>query len=165
MEDFDWKRYINYYDDLTIFDKNFAINHWLIHGIHENRIFFKKSENQVNENEEENLDWVTYTSFYEDLNSFGQNEAIHHWKTHGIRENRIFFHRDDRLSYRDWNKYREYDDLKNFSDKECIIHWLYNGKSENRKESFIESDITDSYIIPNNNVSNYKYGISTFYPS
>jgi GR25 family glycosyltransferase involved in LPS biosynthesis len=160
MENFDWRKYINHYNDLTIYEKDFAVNHWLHHGVHEGRIFFKKSDN------EEYLDWMTYTFFYKDLTGFGKKEAIQHWKHHGIHENRIFFNIEDKLCYRDWDKYREeYEDLRHLPNEQCIFHWLHFGKSEGRRESFLgKYGGNEAYILPNNNASDYKDEISSFYP-
>lgn len=89
---FDWKFYVNYYNDLqmtNIKTKKNAIRHWIKYGEKENRIC---NRNQVNdENNMKHFDWHFYITMYPDLKDSGiddKKKAYAHWIKYGIRENR-----------------------------------------------------------------------------
>lgn len=135
---FDWEKYVSEHKDLNgLLTKDDAWNHWLNHGIHENRMFFTT----INENnKEETFDWEKYISSYEDLNSLNSKEdAWNHWLNHGLNEGRTFFttlHRDNNTEVNfDWKKYASsYNDLNHLKSKEeAWNHWLDHGKNECRE--------------------------------
>ena len=92
FKNFNWEKYINYYDDLkdVLKNKKDAINHWEKHGKYENRIYFNYYSNN---NEYENFNWVKYINYYNDLKNIIKNkeDAIYHWIKYGEKENRIYF--------------------------------------------------------------------------
>ena len=135
---FDWERYATVHEDLNgLLTKDDAWNHWLNHGIHENRMFFKTNNEN---NKEENFDWEKYISFYADLNILlTKEDAWNHWLNHGLREGRTFFTNFDNDNNKeenfDWEKYiSSYADLNHLRSKEdAWNHWLDYGKNECRK--------------------------------
>jgi hypothetical protein len=93
LNNFDWKTYINNYEDLRnagINTRELALQHWNNHGIHEGRTYINIIDN--------NFDWETYIDNYEDLRNAGINTkelALQHWNNHGKNENRT----DKKLSF------------------------------------------------------------------
>ena len=155
---FDWEFYINYYNDLKrngINNRQKAQDHWLTHGINENRIGYKK-------NILLNFDWTFYINLYNDLKKSGidnEKKAQNHWITHGIYENRIGC-KNDNLQYFDWKYYINiYDDLYSNgidTEKKANDHWLYYGKKENRLCSF-DSIFIKNHINVNDYIKRSKY--------
>ena len=90
--DFDWKTYINNYEDLkNIKTKEEAWNHWIKHGKNENRTFDKIVLNECDNTEFTDFDWKSYINNYEDLQKIKTKEgAWFHWKNHGILEGRTY---------------------------------------------------------------------------
>ena len=90
--EFNWKKYIEVYDDLEIDNKKDAIDHFLKLGVNENRTYFLYDDQDIN-----NFDWEKYLYHYEDLKHIDVNEdnAISHWLNYGKKEGRIFFRLDD----------------------------------------------------------------------
>jgi hypothetical protein len=91
-DDFDWEKYINYYNDLKVClkTKDHAIKHWILHGKNENRIYFKINNTNFYY---DNFDWEKYINYYEDLKEclFTKDDAINHWINHGKNEKREYF--------------------------------------------------------------------------
>ena len=111
---FNWRNYINKYNDLHHFNtKEEAWHHWENYGIHEKREYFLNdsvtfpyddfmSENNDNEHLinlknnfkqllylKKNFDWIKYITDNKDLGSItDKDQAWHHWVLHGHRENR-----------------------------------------------------------------------------
>ena len=124
-EYFDWKYYINIYEDLKntgIDNEEKARNHWIKHGKVENRIcnplFY--------------FDWEYYISRYKDLKDLGidnEDKARKHWINHGKKEGRI-------CDIFDWEYYiSRYKDLKDLgidNEGKARKHWINHGKAENR---------------------------------
>ena len=83
---FDWKIYINNYEDLqNIKTKKAAWEHWVKYGKYENRVFNKI----INNTEFINFDWEVYVNTYEDLQNIKTKEkAWEHWINHGKNEKR-----------------------------------------------------------------------------
>lgn len=85
MKNFDWKFYINYYNDLhqyNLDDEKKILEHWVNHGIYEDRLIRKNLD----------FDWQFYINYYDDLpknNITSEELAYQHWINHGIIENRI----------------------------------------------------------------------------
>jgi len=85
-EIFDWKKYINIYNDLSsrINNKVDAWHHWENYGKDEGRQFCIA--------EEYFFDWQTYIQTYPDLSSIhNKKDALHHWNNYGKHENRHYF--------------------------------------------------------------------------
>ena len=160
MKDFDWEKYLNYYDDLrdTLLNKETAINHWNNHGQYENRIYFKKYF--------DDFDWEKYLNYYDDLRDILLNKetVINHWNNYGQYENRIYFRKYNKKLVLpndfNWFEYINlYDDLKKniFNEKDAITHYLTNGINEcrNYKTNNIINSIDIISKTPNtNNYSN-----------
>jgi hypothetical protein len=115
---FDWEKYVNYYDDLKnsgLKTRQDAWNHWLSIGIKENRVdflhnntenlnhnnkFLNNNNKKINENLQLNdnlqlkyinFDWKSYIHYYNDLlNIQNKNDAWNHWIQHGKKEGRVF---------------------------------------------------------------------------
>ena len=126
-DDFNWKKYINLYEDLknNILNEKDAIHHYLTYGINESRNYKSILPNDFN--------WKEYINLYDDLknNILNEKDAIHHYLTYGINESR---------NYKSIlpNDFKEYDykflnhDLKNLNNHEIINHYLMYGINENR---------------------------------
>ncbi len=93
MNNIDWEKYINHYEDLKqagIDTKEKALEHWINHGQKEGRQFF----NNNNTYNYVDFDWEKYINHYQDLknsNIRSKKNAWNHWMNYGINENRIFF--------------------------------------------------------------------------
>lgn len=126
MDNFDWKFYIFLYDDLkSINNKEDAYNHYINHGIKENRISNKILYNS--------FDSDFYISNYSDIAHLkNKKDAFFHYINYGIKEYRI----TDKKLYNDfdWEFYIFlYDDLKHIeTKKEAYYHYLKNGIKEYR---------------------------------
>ena len=97
MDNFDWEKYLNYYDDLKIieYNKESAINHWVNNGKDENRIFFLKNDIYLYND----FDWEKYLYYYNDIKNIDniinvKELAINHWINNGYIENRIYFKKE-----------------------------------------------------------------------
>ena len=143
---FDWKSYINSYDDLiNIKTKEDAWYHWINYGKLEGRFV----NILINDKDIENFihfDWKQYVSNYPDLSYIKtKKEAWKHWNCHGKNENRAINgknnkdEKEDFLSntefiHFDWKTYvNNYNDLLYIDSKEkAWKHWINYGKKENR---------------------------------
>jgi hypothetical protein len=84
-EDFNWKVYVKINKDV-INNKNEAINHYLKHGINENRIY-KIDSNLL----PTDFSWRDYLELNPDLIELSSKiEAQHHYLKNGIKENRSY---------------------------------------------------------------------------
>jgi len=84
---FDWKKYVQYYQDLFHMNKKEAWEHWIKHGIWEGRTFF-----ELTMDTKDIFDWVKYINTYPDLNHIKEKkEAWNHWKQYGKKEGREAF--------------------------------------------------------------------------
>lgn len=131
---FNWKTYINNYDDLKyIKDKNEAWKHWINNGKKENRATFNLSEHLEEYN---NFDWNSYVNNYQDLKLItDKNSAWLHWVNYGKKENRVFTKNiQETEDTFDWNTYvNNYQDLKSITDRNSAwLHWTTHGKNEKR---------------------------------
>jgi hypothetical protein len=89
-QSFDWIYYTEYYNDVSkknFKDKLLAWNYW--YESNSDKTFFfktvKKGKIQF-----ENFDWITYIAVNKDLSHMNREEAWHHWRTYGMKENRGF---------------------------------------------------------------------------
>ena len=84
FDTFNWKTYINNYTDLKdITDKKTAWEHWINHGINENRVTY----NLYN-----TFEWINYLHNYADLKSIiDKKTAWEHWVNHGKHEKRVTY--------------------------------------------------------------------------
>jgi len=152
-ENFNWKKYVGYYQDLksdNVDTKEKAWNHWVKYGEKEGRNYFELNEdtsdskmNKVEENVivvtaiDENFNWKKYISYYKDLKEDSvdsKEKAWSHWIRYGEKEGRIYFDNTEYKNF-DWNAYVEfYDDLRNIVKKKekAWEHWSLYGKLEKR---------------------------------
>jgi hypothetical protein len=90
--DFDWKVYLNNYEDLRqngINTEEKAIDHWVKHGRDEGRVY----SHLINEDDmvPDDFNWKLYMENYEDLPKAGYNTKAKlwkHWEKHGKVEGR-----------------------------------------------------------------------------
>lgn len=99
---FDWKTYVNNYEDLRkagIDTEKKALIHWNQHGKKEGRICSINNTNNINNinntNNEimDDFDWKTYINNYEDLRRSNINtkeKARTHWVNYGMKEGRVY---------------------------------------------------------------------------
>ena len=96
---FDWKTYINNYEDLKkagINTETKALKHWNTHGKKEGRIcniIEKNDIKNINVKAKNSFDWKTYINNYEDLRNAGidtKDKAIQHWINYGMKEGRTY---------------------------------------------------------------------------
>lgn len=152
-ENFNWKKYIGYYQDLkndNVDTKEKAWNHWVKYGEKEGRNYFELNEdtsvsnmNKVEENAivvtaiDDKFNWKKYVSYYKDLKEDSvdsKEKAWSHWIRYGEKEGRIYFDNTEYKNF-DWNAYVEfYDDLRNIVKKKekAWEHWSLYGKLEKR---------------------------------
>ena len=166
FQDFDWKKYVNYYDDTkNINNKNDAIKHWINIGNIENRKYFTFIVE--NNNDIDIFDWEKYIDYYIDLKNILKTklEAYNHWINFGINEGRTFFKKNVDVCYKrfDWIKYRKYyNDLhgKINNKKEAVEHWKKVGEKENRTFFLYKNGKMDDYVdndsTPKNKLINNK---------
>lgn len=153
-ENFNWKKYISYYQDLKndhLDTKEKAWNHWIKHGEKEGRVYFDNTEYK-------NFDWETYIQFYDDLhddNIKKKEKAWEHWYKYGKKEKRIYFDlkniSEEPPQGFDWEDYvHYYDDLKNITSEEIALkHWFNCGKNEKRTFSHKNTTKTKKYNFEN----------------
>jgi len=167
---FDWKFYVTYYKDLSIFTtRNQALSHWNNFGKYENRIINKNQLNKETENKQSNndyFDWEFYLTYYKDLSIFTtKNQALKHWNEFGKFENRII--NKNQLNKKqtdndifDWVFYvTYYKDLFIFTTKnQALKHWNNYGKYENRITN--KNQINNKQI--NNNYFDWEFYV-TYY--
>jgi hypothetical protein len=118
LDNFDWVKYIQSYDDLRDINSEFdAKKHWINFGKKENRKYFiinnvientnNNEKNNINNltNEikykllqkkftQHNFDWEKYLNYYDDLKNSSlktRQDAWNHWLIKGIKENRVDF--------------------------------------------------------------------------
>ena len=128
---FDWKNYVNNYDDLKHMDnKEEAWTHWNNHGKNEGRTYISSND------EYSKFDWKNYVNNYDDLKDINnKEEAWDHWNNYGKNENRMFFSEKClQINNFDWKFYvTVHNDLKHINNKQdAWYHWITYGKSENR---------------------------------
>jgi hypothetical protein len=129
-ENFNWKYYINKYEDLRnagIDNENKALIHWNNHGLREGRICNILSEN---------FNWKYYINKYEDLRNAGidnENKALLHWNNHGLREGRICNILSENFNWKYYvNKYKDLKDAGINNKNKELIHWNNHGIKEGR---------------------------------
>ena len=152
-DNFNWKKYVSYYQDLkndNVDTKEKAWNHWIRHGEKEGRLYFDNTEYK-------NFDWEAYVEFYSDLhddNIKKKEKAWEHWFKFGKKENRIYFdlkNITDIPNGFDWEDYvNNYDDLKNITNEELALkHWFNCGKNEKRSFTHKNTTKTKKYSFEN----------------
>ena len=147
-DDFNWKIYIQNYDDLRnagINTEEKAKKHWAEYGKSEGRIYWKvlAPVPEVGELLPPDFDWETYVNNYEDLENTGidtKQKAAEHWLKIGKKEGRTY----QKILYQpatirpdfDWQTYvNNYPELRaaGIDTKEkAEEHWLKQGKREGR---------------------------------
>ena len=153
MNKLDWIFYINYYKDLiNIINEEDAKEHWLNHGINENRFCNKKMLDIYN-----NFDWEFYLKLYNDLdrNIFNsKDDTFKHYCLKGHEEKRIYIKEDYFKSINfNWKFYiKLYSDLNNIDNKnKAYDHWLDHGRREDR---LYDNNMYEKYL--NFNWEEYK---------
>jgi hypothetical protein len=129
-------------NDLKDFNDEELINHYLIHGINENREY----------NLSKNFNTNIYKLLNNDLKDFNDEELINHYLKYGINENRVYSLPENFNTsiYKLLNN-----DLKNLNDEELIYHYLIYGINENRcyKYDLPENFDTSSYKLFNKDLN------------
>jgi hypothetical protein len=136
---FDWKFYINYYEDLknaNISNQEEAWNHLIHHGIYEHRL--KKISNT--------FDWIFYINYYDDLKDAGidnEEKALNHWNNHGINEKRIY---NNTLLYGkcNLNDTNDTNDTNKYIPNTDILEYIKKYSCNNYKE-FLNRHEFDSF--------------------
>jgi hypothetical protein len=126
---FDWKFYINRYDDLraVLHTEAGARQHYHIFGIFEDRQYCDLPPD---------FDWKTYIIQNDDLRNHmicTKEDAISHYKSYGHAENRIFFSIPEGFDSEFY--LNTYEDLRKaglHTYTDAARHYYYYGKSENR---------------------------------
>ena len=99
MDLFDWKKYIEVYEDLKLSNINsreLAFEHWVNYGQKEGRKFFALDTLYTDSNYND-FDWKKYIDQHEDLknaNLRSRSDALAHWINYGKYEKRIYFKKD-----------------------------------------------------------------------
>jgi len=154
---FDWEKYLNYYDDLknsSLNTKQDAWNHWITKGIKENRVDFlynnrnneKLNDEKVND-EKVNDEKINDEKINDEkINDEKVNdEKVNDEKVNDEKVN------DEKINYInfDWKSYvHYYNDLVTIQNKnDAWNHWIQNGKKERR----IYCDVTKL------NINNKEY--------
>ena len=122
-------------NDLQHFSDEEAINHYLIHGINEKRLYKKKNKDKKKKEIitfnglPTDFNPVLYKELNKDLQHFSDEEAIEHYLIHGVNEKRKYLINNDIESDQS-----EEDDLESDQSKEDDI------ESDKSEEDDIESD-------------------------
>lgn len=139
-KDFDYLKYINSYDDLTHLDENSAKQHYVNHGIFENRTYKNIG------NLPEDFNWKTYIQFNKDLSNLNENEAIKHFICYGFNEGRKYKLPDD-FNVKKYSILNP--DLSTLNENALIKHYIEFGVNEDRKYKL------DTDLYPNFNWKDY----------
>ena len=117
--DFNHENYRNIYKDLIKYSNKELEQHYVLHGIRENRIY--KLPKDFNPEK--------YKQIYSDLTNLNNEELINHYLFNGINEKRTYKipHDFNPTMYK-----KIYKDLENLNDKELVQHYAFNGIKENR---------------------------------
>ena len=125
--------------DLINMTDNEAIEHYINHGIYENRKYIDSNALPLH------FDVITYKKINQDLINMTDDEAINHYLKCGINENRKYIDRNNLPLHFNVITYKKInDDLIILTDNEAIDHYINHGIRENRK-----------YINSNNLPSNF----------
>lgn len=180
--DFDWKKYIETYNDLKhVKTEEEAWDHWINYGKNEGRQYFSmKIQLDTTQDEYNDFDWKKYIELYNDLKHIStKDQAWHHWINCGKNEDRQYCTEkierkidiiqneidiiQNKIDIFDWKKYISKNvDLKHIQNKEdAWSHWKKYGKDEGRKfyiKPKYSATIFDwkSYIENNNDLSHIK---------
>jgi hypothetical protein len=147
--DFDISMYKELNNDLKNMNENQLLNHYLLHGQNENRIYKITLPDDI--------DLYTYRELNNDLNNLNETQLKIHYFLYGQYENREykckFPNEFDINNYRELNK-----DLYNLNDKELSNHYYNFGQYENRmykkityNKNLLENNINIKSISINNN--------------
>ena len=151
MDKFDWEFYIFLYDDLkNINNEEEAYNHYINHGLKENRICNKLLYNF--------FDYNFYIENYDDLKHLKtKNQAFLHYINNGLKENRNF-NNDYKNFDTDFYLFL-YDNLKNIKNKyDAYIHCVtinYNINIKSLKNIYDNFDY-ELYLSLYNDLKNIK---------
>jgi len=150
MNYFDYNYYISTYNDLKHFTKEEAINHFIIHGIKEQRKFNKLLEN---------FDYRFYITKYKDLNKMNYLEACNHYIKYGIREERDCCTSKQNYNYKLINNVNNNNNnIIKISDFKCINIENINSYSN------IMNNLNGDNINESNFIKNIKnIGITLYY--
>ena len=146
--DFDPILYKELNKDLKNLNDEEAIEHYLMHGVNENRCYKKKKSKKKNIILDKKLpndfNATLYKKLNKDLQHFNDEEAIEHYLIYGINEKRDYKKKKEKKNiiildnglpsdfdttlYKKINK-----DLQHLSNEEAINHYLIYGINEKRK--------------------------------
>lgn len=84
-----------------------------------------------NNNMDITFNWKTYVQKYDDLKGMNMNQAVYHYKKHGIFEGRNSHIVPFDFCWKEYTKIN--DDLKHLNELEAKLHYFTYGEKENRK--------------------------------
>jgi hypothetical protein len=143
--DFNVSTYKKMNEDLINMTDDEAIEHYIKHGIYENRKYIDSNALP------QHFNVSTYKKINEDLINMTDDEAINHYLKCGINENRKYIDRNNLPSNFNVSIYKKInDDLIILTDNQAIDHYINHGIRENRKY------INKNNLPSNFNVSTYK---------
>lgn len=119
--DFNPTLYKKIYNDLANMTDEQAAQHYVHHGIKEDRIY--KIDKEIE------FDPAVYKRIYKDLSHLSDDDARLHYLASGMREGRKYKYED----IFDPKKYKKiYKDLKDLTDREATLHFYEHGLKEGR---------------------------------
>ena len=145
---FDVNYYKNKYNDLQKFDDNKLINHFIMHGYKEKRLFY---------NLEKKFDWLQYRIDYDldinEINKIFSYFLYNYYINYKLDKNIII---DNNITF-NTNIYKNFhNDLKNLSDDKLIHHFKINGKNEKRKFTNIIPEFNWAFYLIKYNIQNIR---------
>jgi hypothetical protein len=154
---FNWKEYLILYPDLeknNINTEEQSYEHWINHGIEENRKGF------LLKNKYKLFDWEYYINYYQDLkknNIDNEEKAYKHWINHGIKEKRFM------------NSSKQIFDIKDISDlnfyvkKELTDHITRENISKYKNNINTKPKLNNNINIIKQNVNNKRKKIAILF--
>jgi hypothetical protein len=137
---FDYKFYINTYDDLKNLSEKQALDHFNKFGKNEGRIAHTNSLLK----KYPDFDFQFYLNNYNDLKENGINDKLSsliHYHNNGIKEGRICSLKNLKSKFPDFD-YKFYlslyKDLQDLSEEQTLFHFMHHGIKENRLKNNME---------------------------
>jgi hypothetical protein len=168
--DFDPILYKELNKDLQNLNDENAIEHYLMHGVNENRCYKKKKSKKKNIILDKKLpsdfNATLYKKLNKDLQHFNDEEALDHYLIYGINEKRDYKKKEKKniiildnglpsdfntTLYKKINK-----DLQHLSNEEAINHYLIHGVNEKRKYLVNSDSKSENSESSNNSEDSYN---------